>query len=152
MSIALRARVPLNRRCSRKWVEPWWPSVSSREPTATQAPTVAERWAGMASLSTRIPPGRTERRMTLPSCSSRISVPGSPAGPRGSTSGTCGVAVLPGAGATLATTSGLAARTLLALALLLGCGLDGLGRLVLVLVLVVDDGVEGQLAAGVDLG
>src|SRR5690606_19064073 len=157
MSIASRRGVPLKSRCSRKWVEPWWPSVSSREPTATQAPIVAERWAGMASLSTRIPPGRTERRMTLPSCSSEISVPGSPAGPRGSASGTGAVAVLPRTGAALATTAAaLTARTLLALALLLagrgglgGLGRGGLGRLTL---LVVDDGVQGQLAAGVDLG
>src|SRR5690625_1089764 len=150
MSIASRRGVPLKSRCSRKWVEPWWPSVSSREPTATQAPMVAERWAGMASLSTRIPPGRTERRMTLPSCSSEISVPGAPAGPSGSASGTGGV-VLAHAVTTTAVAA-LTTRTLLAAGLLalLGEGAVVLG-LPLLLLLVLDDGVQGELAADVDL-
>src|SRR5690625_3882190 len=148
MSIAVRAPVPLNSRCSRKWVEPCWPSVSSREPTATQAPRVAERCPAMASVSTRIPPGRTERRMTLPSCSRRTSVPGAPAGPSGSASGTGGVAVLPHpvAPAALAT---FAAATSVALGTgLLGVVRGALGGGVLVL----DDRVQRQLAALVDLG
>ena len=43
MSRALRVGVPLNRRCSRKCVEPYVWGSSSREPTATQYPTVELR-------------------------------------------------------------------------------------------------------------
>src|SRR4051812_3943914 len=66
MSIAERRPVPLNSRCSRKCVEPWCPFASSREPTPSQQPSVAERWPGMASVRTRTPPGRTVRRTTAP--------------------------------------------------------------------------------------
>ena len=38
--------------------------VSSREPTPTQTPSVAERTPGTASVTTRSPPGRTVRRTT----------------------------------------------------------------------------------------
>src|SRR5690606_34849255 len=87
--------------------------------------------------------------MTLPSCSRRTSVPGAPAGPSGSASGTGGVAVLPDAVAPLAALAlpappALTARAL-TVGLLLGAFLGGL-------LLVVDDDVEGELAAGVDLG
>src|SRR5690606_18787985 len=161
MSSALRRGVPLKSRCSRKWVEPWWPSVSSREPTATHAPTAVDRCAGMVSVSTRIPPGRTERRMTLPSCSTWSSVPGSPAGPSGSASGTGVVAVLQvgvallAALATVATAAGALAAGTLVRGLLLGVALGrglALGRGAgLAVLLVLDDGVQGELAARVDL-
>ena len=39
--------MPLKSRCSRKCVEPWWPVASSREPTPTQQPRVAERTPGI---------------------------------------------------------------------------------------------------------
>src|SRR3954469_386872 len=62
MSRALRRAVPLNSRCSRKCVAPWYPGASSRLPTPTQQPSVAERTPGVLSVSTRTPPGRTLRR------------------------------------------------------------------------------------------
>ena len=46
MSIAERSRVPLNSRCSRKCEQPCRVGVSSREPTPTQTPTLAERTPG----------------------------------------------------------------------------------------------------------
>ena len=57
-----RVAVPLNRRCSRKCVEPRSSSVSSREPTATQKPMRGASAPGMRSLRTRTPVGRTVRR------------------------------------------------------------------------------------------
>src|SRR5690625_3156751 len=150
MSMAFRAGVPLNSRCSRKWVEPWWPSVSSREPTATQAPIVAERCAGIRSVSTRMPPGSTDRRMRLPSCSTLSSAPASPAGTSSSWWATSVVAVLAGAAtalAALAATAPLLAGTLGLFVGLLAVGLLG-GRLLRL----VDYRVQRQLAARVDLG
>ena len=55
-------RVPLNSRCSRKCEAPGSVGVSSREPTPTQTPTLAERTPGIVSVTTRSPPGRTVRR------------------------------------------------------------------------------------------
>ena len=42
ISLADRLSVPLNSRCSRKWVEPRWLSLSSREPTPTETETETE--------------------------------------------------------------------------------------------------------------
>src|SRR5450755_4611189 len=84
MSIAERRVVPLNSRCSRKCVEPWWPSASSLEPTPTQHPNVAERSPGMVSVSTRTPPGRTERRTMAPPASPLTICSAEPAGFSGS--------------------------------------------------------------------
>src|SRR5688572_23613582 len=59
MSRALRASVPLNSRCSRKWLVPACSLGSSREPVPTQNPIAAERKAGSSSVTTRTPaPGR----------------------------------------------------------------------------------------------
>src|SRR5215211_1214796 len=69
MSRALRRAVPLNSRCSRKCVAPWYPSASSRLPTPTQQPSVADRTPGVLSVSTRTPPGRTVRRTSAPPAS-----------------------------------------------------------------------------------
>ena len=41
ISIAPRVAVPLNKRCSRKWLTPATASVSSREPVLTKKPTAA---------------------------------------------------------------------------------------------------------------
>src|SRR5450755_4003745 len=84
MSIAERRVVPLNSRCSRKCVEPWWPSASSLEPTPTQHPNVAERSPGMVSVSTLTPPGRTERRTMAPPASPLTVCSAEPAGLSGS--------------------------------------------------------------------
>src|SRR5690606_1011943 len=119
MSIAVRRSVPLKSRCSRKSVEPKWPSVSSRDPTPTHAPIVAERRPGIDSVSTRTPPGRTERRIVAPSCPAVSSAPASPAGTSGRSQGTSGVRAL---------------------------GRGSVGRSLLL-----DHGVERELAARVDL-
>ena len=66
MSRAVRVPVPLNSRCSRKWVEPSMPGASSREPTPTQNPMDTPRVPGIFSVITRTPPGRMERRTSLP--------------------------------------------------------------------------------------
>ena len=62
ISSAVRVGVPRNSRCSRKWDAPDIVGVSSREPTPTQTPMLAERTPGIASVMTRSPPGRTVRR------------------------------------------------------------------------------------------
>ena len=62
MSIALRLRVPLKSRCSRKCEQPCSVGVSSREPTPTQTPTLADRTPASCSVMTRSPPGSTVRR------------------------------------------------------------------------------------------
>ncbi len=68
MSSAVRLVVPLKSRCSRKCVEPYVAGCaasaccSSREPTATQKPTVTLRLPGTCSLRTRTPDGSTLRR------------------------------------------------------------------------------------------
>src|SRR6478609_4878682 len=122
MSIAVRRAVPLNSRCSRKCVEPWCPSDSSREPTPTHAPTDADRTPGTCSVSRRTPPGRTERRTDpSPACPAVTSAPGEPGATRGRSSGTSGVGRLSG-------------------------GVRGLPALG-----VLDHGVQRQLAARVDL-
>ena len=66
MSSADRVVVPLNSRCSRKWLEPARLGVSSREPTPTQTPTLALRTPGIASVTMRRPPGSTVRVITPP--------------------------------------------------------------------------------------
>src|SRR5688572_11181066 len=132
MSIAVRRSVPLNSRCSRKCVDPWWPSRSSREPTPTQAPIVADRSPGMRSVRTRTPPGRTERRTRAsPSCPADSSLPGSPGGTSGSARGTSGVGACGGG---LGLRRGVVGST----------GSTVSGRLV-------DNRVQRQLAARVDL-
>ena len=45
--------------------------VSSREPTGTHTPTLALRTPGIASVTTRRPPGRTVRVITPPPVASR---------------------------------------------------------------------------------
>src|SRR5688572_13552506 len=55
MSRAVRAFVPLNSRCSRKWLDPAMAGGSSREPAATQNPSATDREAGMRSVTTRRP-------------------------------------------------------------------------------------------------
>src|SRR3954469_21535430 len=66
MSRAERRVVPLKSRCSRKWLVPARAGVSSREPTGTQMPTLALRTPGIASVTTRRPPGRTVREISPP--------------------------------------------------------------------------------------
>ena len=82
MSWASRVAVPLNSRCSRKWVEPSWPGTSSRLPTPNHMPIEAERSPGTDSVMTRTPPGRTERRVRAPSSCRVSSVPSRPGRPR----------------------------------------------------------------------
>src|SRR5919107_3352167 len=72
ISMALREVVPLNSRCSRKCDEPASRSSSSREPTPTQMPRVAERTPGIVSVSTRRPPGSTVRSTRPPTSSTSI--------------------------------------------------------------------------------
>src|SRR5690625_2433179 len=67
ISTAERFAVPLNNRCSRKCDAPASSGGSSRDPTPTQMPIVAERTPGIASVTTRKPPGRTVRRTRPPS-------------------------------------------------------------------------------------
>src|SRR4051812_38639151 len=67
ISRALRLRVPLNSRCSRKCDVPASRGLSSREPTPAQMPNDTERTLDIASEITRRPPGRTVRRTTPPS-------------------------------------------------------------------------------------
>ena len=55
MSCALRVFVPLNSRCSRKWLEPLIAGASSREPASTQTPSDTERTPGIRSVTTRRP-------------------------------------------------------------------------------------------------
>src|SRR5258706_1467396 len=67
MAWALRSSVPLNSRCSRKWLAPARASGSSRDPVPAQNPTATERSSGMASVTTRSPLGRRVRRTGPPS-------------------------------------------------------------------------------------
>ena len=62
MSSAERDGVPLNSRCSRKCEAPESAGTSSRDPTPIQTPMAAEWTPGIASVTTRRPPGRTVRR------------------------------------------------------------------------------------------
>ena len=60
--------MPLNSRCSRKCEQPCRVGVSSREPTPTQTPMLAERTPAICSVTTRRPPGRTVRRTREVTC------------------------------------------------------------------------------------
>ncbi len=51
MSVAVRVGVPLNSRCSRKWLTPESFAGSSREPTATQTPIATDRAPGTQSVA-----------------------------------------------------------------------------------------------------
>ena len=62
MSSAERSGVPLKSRCSRKCEQPCRVGVSSREPTPTHTPMLAERAPAICSVTTRRPLGRTVRR------------------------------------------------------------------------------------------
>jgi len=58
-------------------VAPWYPGASSRLPTPTQHPSVAERTPGVCSVRTRTPPGSTVRRTTAaPDCPATVVVEG----------------------------------------------------------------------------
>ena len=48
--------------------------VSSREPTRTQMPTLAERTPGIASVTIRRPPGSTVRLITPPPETGKVRV------------------------------------------------------------------------------
>ena len=71
MSRALRAFVPLNSRCSRKWLEPLIGGGSSREPARTQKPSVTERTPGIRSVTTRKPEANSVRSIGMGSAVSR---------------------------------------------------------------------------------
>ena len=76
MSSADRSVVPLKSRCSRKCEHPCRAGDSSREPTPTQTPMLAERAPAICSVTTRRPPGRTVRRtreVTWPPSSRTVS-------------------------------------------------------------------------------
>ena len=76
ISSAVRRRVPLNSRCSRKCEAPARTGDSSREPTATHTPNDTLRMAGIASVMMRNPLGSTVRPTVPPSGSlDRILVP-----------------------------------------------------------------------------
>ena len=51
MSVAERVGVPLNSRCSRKWLTPDSAAGSSREPTPTQTPIATDRAPGTRSVA-----------------------------------------------------------------------------------------------------
>src|SRR4051812_13884265 len=57
---ALRVSVPLNTRCSRKCDAPEIGPGSSRPPTPTQNPTVADLASGIRSVTRRMPLARTD--------------------------------------------------------------------------------------------
>src|SRR5690242_13863574 len=63
ISTALRRSVPLNRRCSRKWLAPARCSGSSRDPVPTQHPTATDRSAGRRSVTSLRPEPSTVFRM-----------------------------------------------------------------------------------------
>src|SRR5581483_2794691 len=65
MSRAVRVRVPLNSRCSRKWEDPLILGGSSREPASTQKPSATERTPLMRSVTTRRPDSNSVRRMGI---------------------------------------------------------------------------------------
>ena len=58
MSSAERSLVPLNSRCSRKCEQPCRVGVSSREPTPTQTPMLAERTPASCSVIDPQPAGQ----------------------------------------------------------------------------------------------
>ena len=61
ISIAVRVFVPLNSKCSRKCEAPATGDVSSREPTFTHTPNVAERTVETSSVTIRRPLGKMVR-------------------------------------------------------------------------------------------
>ena len=67
MPLAERVAVPLNSRCSRKWLTPAWWAASSREPISTHAPIATDRAPGTWSVATVRPLGSwvTESVMTV---------------------------------------------------------------------------------------
>ena len=65
MSLALRVFVPLNSRCSRKWLDPLIGGGSSREPASAQNPSATERTPGMRSVMTRRPDACSVRVMGI---------------------------------------------------------------------------------------
>jgi hypothetical protein len=74
MSSALRLSVPLNSKCSRKWLAPATDVDSSRDPTFTQTPTLADRTPGIVSVTIRRPPGNVVRLITPPPGAGRVLV------------------------------------------------------------------------------
>src|SRR4249920_2207699 len=71
MSRALRVFVPLNSRCSRKWLEPLIGGGSSREPARTQKPSATERTLGIRSVTTRRPDVNSVRPIDIGYAGSR---------------------------------------------------------------------------------
>ena len=66
ISRALRVSVPLNSRCSRKWLAPHSSVVdSSRAPLPTHAPIVTDRSSGNGSVTTRRPESSRVRLITV---------------------------------------------------------------------------------------
>src|SRR5262245_54521782 len=65
MSRALLDLVPLNSRCSRKWLEPEMRGGSSLEPASTQKPSATERTLGIRSVTTRSPEVNSVRRIGI---------------------------------------------------------------------------------------
>ena len=65
ISRAERLFVPLNRRCSRKCVDPAVRGPSSREPTGTHRETPALFVAGIVWVRTRVPAPRIVRSMRV---------------------------------------------------------------------------------------
>ena len=77
MSVArARSAVPLNSRCSRKWLTPATCDGSSRAPTPIQTPIDAVRVELIGSTATVNPDGRSIDRIRLRSC--RTVVPARP--------------------------------------------------------------------------
>src|SRR3954451_4447521 len=141
MSSAERSAVPLKSRCSRKCEQPSNAADSSREPTPTHTPMLAERTPASCSLITRSPPGSTVRRTR------EVTWPSGPVS-------VCSVRVVPIFWAEADDRPAVARRPVVVLpevtgtSLLLGVpGVVGGGSLGLV-----HDRDEGELAAVVDLG
>ena len=59
MASAERVAVPLKTRCSMRCEMPPRSSGSTREPVSTQTPTATDRTCGIASVTRRMPFGRT---------------------------------------------------------------------------------------------
>ena len=68
--MAVRVGVPLNSRCSRKWLTPASAGGSSREPTATQTPIATDRAPGTRSVAT-VKPLASSVMCSLTSCAQR---------------------------------------------------------------------------------
>src|SRR3954453_7786367 len=138
--MALRVVVPLNSRCSRKCDEPATAGCSSREPTPTQMPRVADRTPGIVSVSTRSPPG-SSGRSTRPPNSSTPSTTVSPTRP-----------VPTGAGADAAAPTPAPVRWSVLVSRLRGSRGLGRSRVVGGGGVALDDRHQADLAAGVDVG